>query len=137
MRCVGVRLLISVVAVAVLSAAIAGAPNGQARAGADCHSVSLPDGSQLIDAYAGAGAYRGGAGGAPAPPPAPWRAGSQLTDPSAGAGAYPTVKKTGASAPPARVWVAVREIHSPGRGSRAPLPAGPCQHIYRYQFAKV
>ena len=106
MRCVGVRLVISVMAVVVLSAAIAGAPKGEARAAADCHSVSLPDGAQQIDAYARAGAY-------------------------------PTVQRNGASGAPTRVSVDVPKIEFTGPGSSGTLPPGPCQHIYRYQFAKV
>jgi hypothetical protein len=53
------RLVVGVAAAAalVLGAAIAWAPAGLAQAVTDCSAVSLEDGSQLMDAYAGAGAY--------------------------------------------------------------------------------
>jgi hypothetical protein len=96
----------SAAAVLLLGLASAKAPAGLAQAVTDCSAVSLQDGSQLMDAYAGAGAY-------------------------------PTKQTRASGGVPARVSVEVPPIQFTGPGSSATLPAGPCQHIYRYQFGKV
>ena len=94
------------VAALVLGLAIGRAPVGLAQATPACSTVSLEDGSQLIDAYARAGAYT-------------------------------TKQVNGSDGTPARVSVEIPPIQFTATGTSATLPPGPCQHIYRYQFAKV
>ena len=63
--------------------------------------------------------------------------GSQLIDAYGQAGSYPTVQRNKRSGLPASVSVEIPRIEFTGPGTSTTLPAGPCQHIYRYQFAKV
>lgn len=63
--------------------------------------------------------------------------GTQQIDAYSAAGAYPTVQDDAPDGVPASVSVLIPPIQFTGPGTSATLPAGPCQHIYRYQFEQV